>query len=503
MDPFSTSKATIVMQPSAGQRGPVPDFCGAEGTRRDFFHWARTGIGGTALMALLLRDGTLRADAVPSDAEDRPPHHRPAAKRVIHVVACGGVSQVDTFDYKPALAKYHGKPLPGDEKPDVFFGKVGLLRQSDFAFRQRGASGLWVSELFPHLAQVADELTMIHSMYADTSNHTPATFQESTGFRLNGFPVMGAWLSHGLGCETEELPAYVVIPDTRGVPAGGSINWTNGFLPARHQGVVIRSRGAPIEDIFPARAIPQEREQAASRVLEMLNERHLAARGDDVLAARMRSYQLAARMQQAVPRVAALEQETAATHAMYGLDNPATVDFGRGALLARRLLETGVRFVQIFSGGAFGSPRINWDGHENMKQNHSQEALRIDKPLAGLLKDLRQRGLLDDTLLLFTSEFGRTPFAQSAADVVGEGRDHNQYGFTIWLAGAGLQHGIAYGATDEIGMRAVDRRVHWHDLHATVLHLLGIDHERLTYYHNGIRRRLTDVYGTVVQDILA
>ena len=472
-------------------------------SRRQFFHWARTGIGGSALISLLMRDRVLLADPVSSEAPDPPPHRVAQVKRVIHVVACGGVSQVDTFDYKPELDKHHGQTLTGTEKPDVFFGKIGLLRKSDWQFKQRGSSGLWISELFPHLAKVADELTVIRSMFAETSNHTPATFQESTGFRLNGFPVVGSWLSFGLGCETDELPAYVVIPDPRGVPAGGSINWTNGFLPARHQGVVIRSKGTPIEDIFPAKLFASEEERATAAVLTALNRRHLEQRGDDVFAARMRSYKLAAKMQRVVPQVADLGRETAATQSLYGLDDAATADFGRGALLTRRLLEAGVRFVQIFSGGAFQSPRINWDGHENMKQNHGQEALRIDKPLAGLLCDLRQRGMLEDTLVLFTSEFGRTPFTQSDAKVLGEGRDHNQYGFSIWLAGAGLKHGVAYGSSDEIGMRAAENPVHWHDLHATVLHLLGIDHERLTFYHNGIRRRLTDVSGKLVQGILA
>ncbi len=472
-------------------------------SRRELFHWATTGIGGTALLSLLLRDGTIQAAPAPGDASDPPPHHPAKAKRVIHVVACGGVSQVDTFDYKPELARYHGKSLTSDEKPDVFFGQVGLLRKSDWEFKQRGQSGLWVSELFPHLAQIADELTVIRSMYAETSNHTPATFQESTGFRLNGFPVLGSWLSHGLGAETDDLPAHVVIPDARGVPAGGSINWTNGFLSARHQGVVIRSQGTPIDDIFPAREIPADHERASSELLAALNRKHLKERGDDVLAARIRSYELAAKMQRVVPQVTDLNRETAELRQRYGVDEPNTNDFGRACLLARRLLESGVRFVQLFSGGAFGSPRINWDGHENMKQNHGQEALRIDKPLAGLIRDLRQRGMLEDTLVLFTSEFGRTPFAQSKADVLGEGRDHNQYGFSVWLAGAGLKNGLAYGATDEIGMKAVENLVHWHDFHATLLHLLGIDHERLTYYHNGIGRRLTDVSGRIVREILA
>ncbi|MBS0207884.1 MAG: DUF1501 domain-containing protein [Planctomycetes bacterium] len=479
---------------------PVPGHI----SRRDWFHWTSLGIGAGAFMSLMLRDETVRADVVPGEASDPAPHLPVRAKRVIHVVACGGVSQIDSFDYKPALEKHHGQNLPDDIKPDVFFGKVGKLRQADWAFQQRGESGLWVSELFPHLAGVADELTVIRSMFAETSNHTPATFQESSGFRLNGFPVVGSWVSYGLGCVTDDLPAYVVIPDPRGLPAGGSINWTNGFLPARHQGVVIRSQGTPIDDIFPARAISAEQELASARLLETLNARHRAGHGDEVLAARMHSYELAAKMQRVVPEVTDLNRESAATHEMYGIDEQlATNDFGRACLLSRRLLESGVRFVQLFSGSAFGSPRINWDGHEDMKQNHTQEAERIDKPLAGLLRDLRQRGMLDDTLVMFTSEFGRTPFTQSAADVLGTGRDHNQYGFSVWMAGAGLKHGLAYGATDEIGMKAEEQPVHWHDFHATVLHLLGIDHTRLTYYHNGIRRRLTDVSGNVIKGILA
>ncbi len=470
-------------------------------SRRDLLSFATSGIGAAALMSLWQREG--RAAAIPSDAADPPPHHAPRAKRVIHITACGGVSQIDTFDYKPELAKQHGKSLAG-EKPDVFFGQVGLLRKADWEFKQRGESGLWVSELFPHLATVADELTVVRSMFAETSNHTPATFQQATGFRLNGFPVMGAWLSYGLGAESDDLPSYVVIPDPRGVPAGGSINWTNGFLPARHQGVVVRSQGQAIADLSPARPVPASTERASRALLEQLNAAHLAERGaSDPLLARIKSYELAARMQLTVPEVTNLSQETAATQTAYGLEKKETQDFGRACLLARRMLERGVRFVHLFSGGAFGSPRINWDGHENMQQNHGQEALRIDQPIAALLKDLRQRGMLDDTLVLFTSEFGRTPFTQSAGSVLGEGRDHNQYGFSIWMAGAGLKSGLAYGATDELGFKAVEQRVHWHDLHATVLHLLGIDHQRLTYYHNGIQRRLTDVAGEVVKGILA
>ncbi len=455
------------------------------------------GLTGAALACLLQRDGLL-------GAEPARLHHPPKAKRVIHLCLCGGVSHVDTFDYKPALAKLHGKPLPSSEKPETFFGQIGLLRQNDWAFRQRGRSGLWISELFPHLAEVADELTVIRSMAADSANHTPATFQQNTGFRFNGFPALGSWLSYGLGSLSDDLPAFVVLPDPRGLPAGSTINWSNGFLPARHQGVAFRSKGDPIEDLFPARAIAAQTEADSRELLLGLNRRHAERSGaGDALAGRMHGYELAARMQLAVPKVTDLSRETAVTKRLYGLEGKETADFGRACLLARRLLEQGVRFVQLFSGGSFGSPRINWDGHENVKENHTQEAARIDQPVAALLRDLRQRGLLDDTLVLWTTEFGRTPFAQSAANQVGPGRDHNMHGFSVWLAGAGLKHGIAHGATDEVGWKAVEKIVTWPDFHATVLHLLGIDHERLTFYHNGIQRRLTNVHGQVIREILA
>jgi hypothetical protein len=472
--------------------------------RREFFSWVRDGLGAAALATLLLRDRAARADGVPGEAADPCPHFPAKAKRAIHICLVGAMSHVDTFDYKPGLVKAHGQSLASKERPDVFFGQIGLLRKPDWEFRRRGQSGLWVSDLLPHIAEVADELTVIHSMYAETSNHTPATFQENSGFRLNGFPALGAWLSYGLGSACDDLPAFVVVPDAREQPPGGSINWSNGFLPARHQGVVLRSKGEPVDDLFPATPVAPDAETAARGLLEAMNRHHLAEHpGGDALAARVRSYRLAARMQLAVPEVTDLSGETAATHALYGLDRPETADFGRGCLLARRLLERGVRFVQLYAGGTFGSPRRNWDGHEDMRQNHGAEALRIDRPVAGLLRDLRRRGLLDDTLVLCTTEFGRTPFTQSAADVVGKGRDHNQYGFTVWLAGAGLKHGTTYGATDEVGWKAAEDPVHWNDFHATVLHLLGIEHERLTFYHNGIRRRLTNVAGRVIKDILA
>ena len=471
--------------------------------RREFFSWMRNGLAGAATASLMLRDGTLRA-GVAGESIPPAPHVPAKATRAIHICLCGAMSHVDTFDYKPGLIAAHGKSLNSSTKPDVFFGQVGRLRKPDWEFRQRGQSGLWVSDLFPNIAEVADELTVIRSMVAETSNHTPATFQENSGFRLNGFPTMGAWLSYGLGSEADDLPAFVVIPDVRELPAGGTINWTNGFLPARHQGVVIRPQGEPIDDLFPARRLAEGADSAARELVSEMNRRHFASHADDdALSARIKGYELAARMQISVPSVTDLKGESDETIALYGAEHSETRDFGRACLIARRMLERGVRFVQLFSGGTFGSPRRNWDGHEDMKANHSQEALRIDRPVAGLLRDLRRRGLLDDTLVLFTTEFGRTPFSQSAAEVVGKGRDHNQYGFTVWMAGAGLKHGITYGATDDVGWKAAEDVVTWPDFHATVLRLLGIDHTRLTYYHNGIQRRLTNVHGEVIKAILA
>ncbi|MAV35837.1 MAG: hypothetical protein CMJ59_10285 [Planctomycetaceae bacterium] len=464
--------------------------------RRDLFHWGARGLGATALLSLLQRDGLLQADT---------PELPVRAKRAVHICLVGGMSHVDSFDYKPQLVKYHGKPLGASEKPDIFFGKVGLLRQHDWEFRQRGQSGLWISEMWPRIAAQADDLTLLRSMVSDSANHTPALFVQNSGFQFNGFPSLGSWLSYGMGTETESLPAYVVLPDSRGGPNGGASNWTNGFLPARHQGVVLRGGAQPVRDLFPARAIETGADAATRAFLKRVNQKHLERAGDDeALSARIRSYELAAQMQLSVPEVSDLTAETAATRQLYGLDDPQTGDAGRRCLLGRRLLERGVRFVQIFSGGPIaGNPRASWDAHESVKQNHSFEAGRIDQPVAALLRDLKQRGMLAETLVLFTTEFGRTPFAQSAADQVGPGRDHNRYGFSCWMAGAGLNPGTSYGATDEIGWKAVENPMPWHDFHATVLHLFGIDHERLTFYHNGIRRRLTNVHGEVAREIVA
>jgi hypothetical protein len=373
--------------------------------------------------------------------------------------------------------------------------------QSPFAFRRRGQSGLWVSDLLPHLAACADDITFLHSMVGRTSNHTPAAFQMNSGFTMNGFPSLGAWLSYGLGAENQDLPTFVVLPDPRGLPAGGAINWTSGFLPATHQGVAFRAGGEPIANLFPPADVPPAARAAGLALLaEMDREALEADPGDSTLSARLRSYELAGRMQASVPEVIDFADEREATRRLYGLDEPVTAAFGRNCLLARRLLERGVRFVQLYHGGAFGSPRINWDAHEDIAANHGQQAAIMDRPVAGLLRDLKARGLLDETLVLWTTEFGRTPFTQGLA---GKGRDHHQLAFTCWMAGAGLKPGIAHGASDEVGYDVASDPVTLYDFHATILHLLGLDHTRLTYYHNGIGRRLTDVHGAVVRAILA
>jgi hypothetical protein len=373
--------------------------------------------------------------------------------------------------------------------------------KSPFRFNQYGESGRWVSDLFPNLAGCVDELTFIHSMTAKSANHSPAAFQMNSGFVMNGFPAMGSWISYGLGTENDNLPSFVVLPDPRGLPAGGAINWSSGFLPATHQGVAFRPTGEPIADLeTPKDTSPAER-QAASNLLAGMNREFLDANpGDSTLSARIRSYELAARMQLTVPEAARIDGESKFTQRLYGLDQQATAGFGRNCLLARRLLERGVRFVQLWHGGAFGSPRINWDAHEDIVDNHTKQAVSLDKPLAGLLKDLKQRGMLDDTLVLWTTEFGRTPFTQGVGK---PGRDHHQHAFTIFMAGGGVKPGLAHGASDEIGYNVAENEVTIYDFHATILHLLGIEHTKLTFYHNGIRRRLTDVHGEVVKGVLA
>jgi hypothetical protein len=458
-------------------------------TRREFFNWSASALGTLAVLPHLA---------------GAKPHHAPKAKRAVQISLVGGMSHIDSFDYKPELAKRHGQPLGGDAKPDVFFNQVGLLRKPDWEFKRRGKSGLWVSELFPHIATVSDELTVVNSMTAESANHTPALFVLNSGFQFNGYPALGSWLSYGLGNEADDLPAFVVLPDGRGDANGAASNWSSGFLPAQHQGVVFRGGDSPVRDLFPEKPVSKDEEKDSRAVLDKLNAMHLdRSGGEGDLAARINSYALAAKMQLAVPAVADLSKEPAKLKTQYGLDDPKTADCGQRCLLARRLLERGVRFVQIYSGGPIaGKPRTSWDAHEDVKENHGAEAARIDQPVAALVQDLKNRDMLKDTLVIFTTEFGRTPFTQSAGNVVGSGRDHNKYGFSCWLAGAALKPGFAFGSTDEIGWKAAEHPVPWHDFHATVLHLMGINHEKLTFYHNGIQRRLTNVHGEVVKALL-
>jgi hypothetical protein len=441
------------------------------------------GLGGIALAWLMQRDAA-GGDETRLGAAAAP--HFPAkAKRVVQIFCVGGVSHIDTFDYKPELARQHGKSLVGKGENKGFFGQPGLAMRSPFTFHRHGDSGAWVSSLLPHLAERVDDLAIVHSMIAKSNNHQPATFQMNSGFTLNGFPSMGAWMSYGLGTESENLPAFVVLPDHRGLPAGGSINWTAGFLPASHQGVPFRTDGgeAVIDLSTPADVRPQTR-AAGMKLLERMNRQYASERpGDTNLAARVRSYELAAAMQLSVPEAVNLTGETEATRRLYGLDRKETEGFGRNCLLARRLLERGVRFVQLWSGGAFGSPRINWDAHESVIENHTKMAFGMDQPVAALLADLKQRGMLADTLVVWCTEFGRGPATQG---INSPGRDHHPDAFTCLLAGAGVRSGVRYGATDEVGYFVVENPVTIYDFHATILHLLGLDHQRLTYYHNGI-----------------
>src|SRR5579871_2680912 len=469
-------------------------------SRRDFLREAGGGLGAIALACLLSEEAD--AEGQPRSEYGPKPTHFPAkAKRVIQIFCTGGVSHLDTFDYKPELEKSDGKELTGKGKVETFFAQPGRLMKSPFAFKRRGQSGLWASDLLPHLAECVDDITFLYSMTSKSSNHTPATFFMNSGFTMNGFPCLGAWLSYGLGTENQDLPAFVVLPDPRGAPAGGAINWTSGFLPAANQGTAFHTTGEPIPDLFPPQGVDAAHRRAAARFLDQSNRDFLAANpGDSGLSARIRAYELAARMQVSIPQVIDFHEENAEMHRLYGLNNPFTAGFGRNCLLARRLVERGVRFVQIYHGGAFGSPRINWDAHEDIVQNHVEQAQSMDLPVAGLLHDLKQRGLLEDTLLLWTTEFGRTPITQGLNT---RGRDHHPHAFTCWMAGAGLKPGYGYGASDEVGYFAAEKRAEVYDLHATVLKLLGLDHKRLTFYHNGIQRRLTDVHGTVIDEILA
>jgi hypothetical protein len=469
--------------------------------RRDFLWHAGGGLGGVALSYLLGRDGLLAAGAAAPDFNGGL-HHKATAKRVVQLFMSGAASQVDTFDYKPELIKRHGDKFDPGGKVELFQSSPGACMKSPWDWKQHGQCGKWVSGLVPHLAECVDDMAFLHAMVSKSNVHGPATFMQNTGFVLPGFPSMGAWVGYGLGRLTDDLPAFVVLPDSRGFAPNGPANWSAGFLPAAHQGTMIRPGDKnPIYDLFPPEdaRISKEDDADGLALLARLNKAHKATReGDSRLDARIASYELAAKLQLSAPEVLDLSKETEAVKRLYGLDEKVTEDFGRNCLIARRLLERGVRFVQVWSGADNGFPRRNWDSHEDIAKDHGDMGASMDKPAAALLTDLKARGLLDDTIVIWTTEFGRMPCSQG-----GKGRDHNPAAFTSWVAGGGFKAGVSYGASDEWSYKAVEDATYCYDLHATVLHLLGIDHTKLTFRHNGIDRRLTDVHGKVIERLLA
>jgi hypothetical protein len=469
-------------------------------TRREFLFHAGGGLGGIALSWLLHQEA--RADdpktaARPNPLAAKPPHFPAKAKRVIFLFMVGGPSQLDLFDPKPGLARWAGQPLPestGRPKSQFTSGAEVIL-PSTRKWARHGRSGVEVSDLLPHLAKCADDICFLRSCWCTSTIHAPAMYELHSGRTLMGFPSLGSWVTYGLGSVSDNLPAYCVMPQPEGVPEGGAPCWSSAFLPAVYQGTLLRRGPNPIQNLRPPADVGGEQNRRSFELLRKLNERQLPP-GDTELEARIASYELAFRMQQHAPEAVDLSKETEATRKAYGLDDARTADFGTRLLLARRLVERGVRFVQVYSGG--GPLVTQWDAHDDINGNHEKMCGHVDKPIAALLADLKQRGLLKDTLVVWCSEFGRTPNSQG-----GKGRDHNPLGYTMWLAGGGAKGGQAIGSTDEFGLKAVDARISVNDFHATILHLLGLDHEKLTYLHNGRDERLTDVAGRVIEAAVA
>ena len=489
------------MRPNAKSFYP----CGV--TRREFVWQMGGGFAGLALASLLESDGFFARHASAATAEPptnplapKPAHFAAKAKSIIFLMMNGGPSQVDTFDYKPALEKYAGQPLPENKKFINSGGRqIGFLTPAQRKFQPGGQSGLLISDFFPKIREHADKLAVIRSCHADSHAHGSALVQMNTGSTLIGRPSLGGWTVYGLGSENQSLPGYVVMLDKRGGPISGQPNWSSGFMPGTFQGTLFRPVGDPILDLRGPEYIDKQAQRNQLDLLAQLNEQHLAERpGGAELAARTASYELAYRMQAEAPEAVDLGKETQQTLDAYGVGKQPTDEFGRNCLIARRLVERGVRFVQLYSGG--GHLEDTWDAHASVDANHSQHAAEIDQPVAALLTDLADRGLLDSTLVLWGGEFGRMPFAEGVGK---PGRNHNPYGFTMWMAGGGVKGGITYGETDEFGFEAVVDKAHVHDIHATILHLMGMDHRRLTYFHQGRDERLTDVYGNVLTKILA
>jgi len=471
--------------------------------RRDWLARLGTGLGAVACSALLQREASATRPTNEPEA-DRGLHHTPRAKHVIEIFCPGGLSHVDTWDYKPELERLHGTPFDSELGKQTFAGTAGKHAKSFWRFERKGESGLWISSLFPKLSQSIDQLAFIHSMQSKSALHGPAMFMMNSGFIQPGFPSMGSWVTYALGSVSDNLPEFVVLPDSRGLPPGGVINWGAGFLPAMHQGTVmeIGSQNEVIRDLFPARDLPRDAHEKGMELLQQWNRHHANQRqGDSLLEARIASFELAGKLQVSAPEVVDLSSETQSTHAMYGLEDPDIGPFGKQCLLARRLVERGVRFVQIYCGAENTSRkaiRPNWDSHEDIVRDHGYWGRILDTGAAALIEDLKARGLLDSTLVICTSEFGRQPFMQGEQ----KGRDHNPGAFTAWMAGGGVRGGTSYGQSDAIGFKAEVNPTFCYDLHATALHLLGIDHKRLTFYHNGIERRLTDVHGHVIEQLI-
>ncbi|MFM7515358.1 MAG: DUF1501 domain-containing protein [Pirellula sp.] len=427
-------------------------------------------------------------------------HHAPKVKRIIQLFMTGGASPMDLFDYKPELERLDGQMLGPKEKPEGFTAPAGALMKSPYKFAQRGESGRWVSELFPEQAKLVDQMAFLMAMTTKTNVHGPGTYMMNSGFLLPGFPCMGAWISYALGNLTDNLPTFVVLPDARGLPYNQQGCFSAGFLPTVHEAVVLQANAkVPIPDLVPDGKYPfatSQSDRDGQALLKMLNEQHLREHpGDTRFDARIASYELAAKMQLSAPEAFDLSKETSQTQTDYGLGDPATDDFGKRCLLARRLVERGVRFVQVWSGPQGATN--NWDNHGNIQTELPPMAKSVDRPIATLLRDLKARGLDSDTLVIWTTEFGRTPFAQGSL-----GRDHNGGSFVTWLWGAGIKPGVSHGRSDDWGYQAVENKTWCYDLHATVLHLLGIDHLQLTVRQNGIDRRLTDVHGHVIHEII-
>ncbi len=467
--------------------------------RRSFLKSSSSALASIALTSLLSGEGPKINPQSPF--APRKPHYAPKARNVLVIFCAGAVSQLETWDYKPELIRMDGKPLEGGPKV-TFQGPAGNLARPQYNFRQQGQTGKWVSDLVPHLAGLTDELAFVHSLTSKSNTHGPAENFLSTGFVQDGFPSMGAWLSYALGSENEDLPAFVSILDPRGIPQASINNWGPGFLPAEFQGTPFNAQN-PVRHLVPPNTITRENDRAALSFLQRLNAQHLEQNPlDGALAARIASYELAARMQLSVPEISDLSTEPNHILQAYGADdakNKVKAGFARNCILARRLIEKGVRFVQLFNGAYASGGRLNWDGHQKLKEQYDVHAEILDQPAAALIRDLKQRGLLEETLVVWCTEFGRMPMFQKGS----KGRDHNPDGFTAWMTGAGVKPGVSHGRTDELGRRAVEDLHPLYDLNATILHLLGIDHERLTYFHNGIERRLTDVHGHVIHQLLS